>query len=119
MRARKRLTQLSEESQWTLSVNPIHAESDEWAWWTYAGSAENRLLAAKIEVAGGKQRYTDGYSVTFSISGDVLEKLGWGGLRSVSLEAISLPLVSLKFEELLPAEIKNVIAAARVSAALS
>ena len=82
-RGRRHLAEVSEELQWTLSDSPIHVESDDWAWWTYAGTAANRLLMAKLDSIGGRRRFSDGYSLTFRLQNDVTQKIGWKAIRNL------------------------------------
>jgi ATP-dependent helicase Lhr and Lhr-like helicase len=116
MRARSRIAELAEDMEWTLSDTPVHTESDNWTWWTYAGSAENRLLAAKLQSVGGQRKYADGYSVVFRVPAEVLERLGWHGIRAIPMDAIELPSFSFKFEDLLPPQVRAQISAARAGA---
>jgi len=112
-RGRKHLAEVSEEMQWTLADCPIHVESDDWAWWTYAGTAANQSLMAKLESVGGKRRFSDGYSLTFRLQNDVTRKIGWEAIRELPLDVAKTPQSSFKFEELLPADIRTKFLATR------
>jgi ATP-dependent Lhr-like helicase len=112
-RARKRITELSEEMQWTLSENPVRTQEGIWTWWTYAGSAQNRLLVAKIHAAGGRRKSEDGYCVAFDISEETSANVGWDSIRNIPLGVLELPMLPFKFDELLPDETRTLWSSAR------
>ena len=60
------------------------------------------MLAAKLGVAGGKRRFADGYSIMFDWPGG---KLAWQEVVDMSVDVLELPPLSVKFGELLPADI--------------
>jgi ATP-dependent Lhr-like helicase len=113
-RGLKRITELSEEMQWTLSENPVRTEQGVWNWWTYAGSVQNRLMAARIVSFDGRCKSDDGYSVAFDISDESVTELGWSGIRTAPLDTIALPILPFKFDDLLPEEIRLHMSATRV-----
>lgn len=104
-RARKRLAELSEEMQWTLSENPVSTDSGRWTWWTYAGSIANSMLGARIKSLGGMRDFDDGYSVSFTLPVEVIDKLGWQGILECSIDPGSLTKLPFKFEDMLSEEI--------------
>lgn len=112
-RARQRLSDLAADMQWTLSDGPVRTASERWTWWTYAGTQENRALAANIEAVAGRRKYVDAYSVQFVIPANVIERLGWAHIQSLSLDRSALPGTSFKFDDMLPAQVRGKLMSSR------
>ena len=112
-RARSRLAELSADLEWTLAENPVRNDHGDWSWWTYAGSAQNRLLAAKIRAVGGRPKFHDGYHVAFDAQMETGDKAPWQAVRATPIDVIEWPILRIKFEELLPDHIRSLVAEAR------
>lgn len=101
-RAKTKLAELQEELEDTLRTRPVEHAEGGYTWWTYAGLAENLLLAGRITAAGGSYGAVTAWSVKFNLSSTALIRVGgWKGLAT--LEPFWEPSNAPKFGELLPA----------------
>ena len=101
-RAKMMLAEFQEELEHTLRMTPIEHADGGHTWWTYAGLAENLLLASRITAAGGTYGAVTAWSVKFTLSPIALERVGgWRGL--VTLQPFWEPSSMPKFANLLPA----------------
>lgn len=101
-RAKTKLAELQEELEDTLRTTPIEHADGGYTWWTYAGLAENLLLASRITAAGGTYGVVTAWSVKFKLSPIGLARArGWRGLATLQpfWEPFNMP----KFADLLPA----------------
>lgn len=117
-RARTKLSELQEELEDTLRNIPFERPDGGYVWWTYAGLADNLLLAGRITAAGGTYGVVTAWSVKFNLSPLALE--GAGGLKGlIALQPFWEPASKPKFAELLPASRVTEMTLRRVQAVAS
>ncbi len=115
-RAKKKLSELQEELEETLRIAPIERADGGYIWWTYAGLADNLLLAGRITAAGGTYGMVTAWSVKFTLNPAALERAGgWRGL--MTLPPFWEPSNKPKFADLLPAYQVREMTLRRVQAA--
>lgn len=102
-RSRERLESLRVDRAHTLDSAPVKVPDGAFEWWTYAGWAANRLLAAKIESVGGQCKAVDSYGIRVTISAETLASVGgWRAIGEQRLAGLAADAVPLKFADLLP-----------------
>ncbi len=116
-RASERLDALRSDLAYTLEGRPIRRSDGDYEWWTYAGLAENTLLGAKVEATGGFCKAIDSYGIRVSPGSSRLEAAsGWKDLRDREVNGLSIEAGSLKFADLLPADLVERVVLLRTSA---
>lgn len=114
-RARLRLGEIREQMEETLCPGPFLAPDGGHMWWTYAGLAENLLLAGRVTAAGGMYGAVTSWGVNFRLSAHALERVGgWDGL--LGQEPFWEPQMEPKFADLLPRRLVHDMTLRRVKA---
>ena len=112
-RAQQRLAELQEAMADTLHSAPVEQPEGGYIWWTYAGLAENLLLAGRIVAAGGEHGAVTAWSVRFTLSREDLERAGgWQGVTAMT--PFWEPDAKPKFAELLPGSLVQAMTLRRV-----
>ena len=100
-RAKAKLAELQVELEESLRTTPFERPDGGFIWWTYAGLANNLLLAGRVAAAGGTYGVVTAYCVKFNLSKVALERVGgWKGLTV--LQPFWNPATKPKFSDLLP-----------------
>lgn len=117
-RARTKLSELQDDLEGTLHNTPFERDGGGSIWWTYAGLAENLLLAGRITTAGGTYGAVSAWSVRFTLCAKALKQAGgWKGVST--LEPFWEPSTTPKFADMLPRERVREMTLRRVQAAVS
>lgn len=102
-RSATRLQEIVDGGELQLTENPTSLTTGGYEWWTYAGLAGNRLLAARIAGLGGTYSAIDSYSIRFKLASEIVAKLGGWSFISSQVPAWDIPDTDgIKLGQLIP-----------------